>query len=273
MRISIFVVAAALLAGCSTQFSRQIDAVEEILIANNMSPKSARSIAATADKKNVYSLGLENDSLRVLSDAIGELTQAKRFILNFNQIDSISEEIGKCTSLVRLELVGNKLKSLPESIGKLKNLEILELRGNQLERLPESIGDLQKLHKISLQRNNLKSLPESFGELPVSEIRLNENKLTSLPATFNKLQARIIFLMENDFRRFPFEELFPRKKDTYYRIGLKDNPLDLETVPECVRKHCVDWEIGAVDFARDQDSTPFICTEYVTEQALAECMR
>ena len=198
----IFILLAALLIcfGCTTEFDRQLEAVKEILKANNMDPELARSIADKLNE-NVYSICIQDDSLRVISDAIGRLPKVRYLNLNFNKIEFISEEIGKCTSLVEIELVGNNLKKLPESIGNLKNLEILELRANQLEELPESFGNLQKLRELSLQRNRLKRLPESYGNLNTGG-HLNDNQLETLPESFANLKISEIDLINNNIKIF-----------------------------------------------------------------------
>jgi len=255
----LFLLFTLFLSGCSLEFKKQLKAVEEILIANGKNPKLARAISRTIDNKNVYSIGLRNDSLRVIPDAIGRLHNIRYLNLNFNRIEEISEEIGKCTALVMIELVGNRLKRLPESIGNLRNLEILELRANQLEYLPESIGKLQKLKTLTLQRNQLKELPESFGDLQIAEAWLNENQLETLPVSFSNLRVYDVHLYHNKIKSFPFDALTPKNKLTVYRIGLKDNPLDLNTIPPILREHCSSWKVGAVSVGRDKDSILWVC--------------
>ena len=257
--ISIFLLSVCFLTGCQSEFKQQLKAVEEILIANGKNPELARPISRTIDKKNVFSIGLENDSLRIIPDAIGRLPNIRYLNLNFNKIEHISEEIGNCTALVMIELVGNRLKRLPESLGNLRNLETLELRANQLEYLPKSIGKLQKLKKLTLQRNRLKELPESFGDLRIGTVWLNENELETLPESFSNLRVYDVHLYYNNIKVFPFEALVPKNKLTYFRVGLKDNPLDLNTIPPIVRQYCSSWEVGAVSFGRDQDSILHIC--------------
>ena len=84
--ISIFLLSVCFLAGCQSEFKQQLKAVEEILIANGKNPKLARPISRTIDKKNVFSINLNNDSIRVIPDAIGRLPEIKRLLLNFNKM-------------------------------------------------------------------------------------------------------------------------------------------------------------------------------------------
>jgi hypothetical protein len=256
------------LSGCSLEFKKQLKAVEEILIANGLDPGSARAISATIDNKNVYSIGLRNDSLRVIPDAIGRLHNIRYLNLNFNRIEEISEEIGKCTALVMIELVGNRLKRLPESIGNLRNLEILELRANQLEYLPESIGKLQKLGTLTLQRNKLKKLPESFGDLRIGTVWLNENKLKTLPQSFGRLRAGEIYLVNNNISEFPLKQIIPVHPNTYYGLAMAGNPIDPKTVPDLFKANCTGWAGGGFMIARVKDSSLTICHNPIDESIL-----
>jgi hypothetical protein len=256
------------LSGCSLEFKKQLKAVEEILIANGKNPKLARAISRTVDNKNVFSVNLQNDSLRIIPDAIGRLPQLHRLLLNFNKIEEISEEIGKCTALVMIELVGNRLKRLPESIGNLRNLEILELRANQLEYLPESIGKLQKLGTLTLQRNQIKELPESFGDLRIGTVWLNENKLTTLPQSFGRLRANEISLDDNLFTTFPSKQILPIYRNSSYFVGLSGNKIDPSTVPDIFKEKCSMWKDGIILTSRNKDSVLHICHNPIDESKL-----
>jgi hypothetical protein len=266
--ISIFLLSVCFLAGCQSEFKQQLKAVEEILIANNLDPARARPISRTIDKKNVFSIGLENDSLRIIPDAIGRLTNIRYLNLNFNEIEHISEEIGNCTALVMIELVGNKLKRLPESLGNLRNLETLELRANQLEYLPQSIGNLQKLKKLTLQRNRLKELPESFGDLRIGTVSLDENELETLPESFGKLRAVEIYLVDNKIKVFPLKQVIPVHPSTYYGLAMAGNPIDPKTVPPLFKEKCTGWAEGGYMISRDKNGQLNLCHKPVDESQL-----
>lgn len=265
----LFLFALLFAAGCSSEFKSQLKAVEEILVLNGIDPSIARAISATSDNVNVTSINLQNDSLRVIPDAIGRLHSVRRINFNFNQIESISEAIGRCTALVSLELVGNRLTALPDAIGTLKSLEVLELRNNLLEYLPESFGNLHNLKTLTLQRNRLKQLPENFGELrSIGRVHLNQNMLETLPPSFALLRTVEIALDDNLFLVFPAQQLFPRRPQTYTGIGLSGNPIDSTSIPDLVRRHCSMWRDGIFQFARDKDSVLRICHTPVDESAL-----
>jgi energy-coupling factor transporter ATP-binding protein EcfA2 len=138
--------------------------------------------------KNLLSLKLSGNKLKILPEDIGKLTNLTELSLSDNKLKILPKEIGQLTDLTKLDLSGNKLKILPKEIGQLTDLTELGLIYNKLEILPKEIGQLINLTELDLRDNSLKILPKEIGQLTnLTELDLRYNLLSSLPAQIGQL--------------------------------------------------------------------------------------
>ncbi|MBN2582796.1 MAG: leucine-rich repeat domain-containing protein [Planctomycetes bacterium] len=119
-------------------------AVQAILAANDLT----RPVVGVSVVENgrVVKLYLQEGGVKVLPDAIGELTELRVLHLYGDRslghplLEKVSPAIGRCTKLEELLLNQNELRTLPEEIAKLTNLKLLSLADNHLKNLPEAVA-------------------------------------------------------------------------------------------------------------------------------------
>ena len=128
-----------------------------------------REVAAERMKKAYLSqsesLDLSNLNLRTLPDAIGNLGNLKKLILNGNRLSTLPETMWDLDDLQKLSLENNELRAVPDVVCSLINLQELNLSDNALTVLPHTVGQLNYLQKLVVSNNQLSALPEMMDSL------------------------------------------------------------------------------------------------------------
>jgi Leucine-rich repeat (LRR) protein len=160
------------------------------------------------DKKSLWQaqqLGLANNNLIEIPEAIGKLTQLIALGLENNQISEIPEAIGKLTKLIGLSLDNNQISEIPEAISKLTKLEELLLSNNQISEIPETIGHLTKLERLYLANNQISEIPKTISKLTnLTGLWLNNNQISEIPKEISNLtKLKSLYLANNRFIEIP----------------------------------------------------------------------
>ena len=195
----------------------------------------------TVENNRVTGLELNNKSISILHNDIGNLSKLINLSLSYNNISILPSSIGNLTNLYTLDIRDNNLSILPSSISNLINLEVLNLGNNNLSVLPSNFSNLMKLKDLAVYNNNLSSLPVNFGQLTnlttihaagnqlsflppsfiellnLKDLELGYNNLSSLPANFNNLTSlRSLLLNDNNLSTLPIN-----LNDLVNLIGIK----------------------------------------------------
>jgi Leucine-rich repeat (LRR) protein len=142
-------------------------------------------------------LDLEHCELRVLPEAIGQLTRLRTLSLKSNpEMRTLPEGLFLLEKLEVLHLSQCGLRALPEAIGQLTGLRTLNLSRNDWQNLPArlwSLVGLEKLYMYLLGSGWMlgrptrslppRSLPEAIGQLTgLRMLTLSRNNWQNLPA-------------------------------------------------------------------------------------------
>ncbi|BGP17000.1 hypothetical protein JCM10213_006694 [Rhodosporidiobolus nylandii] len=107
------------------------------------------------------SLNLSYGKLSTLSGDIFEhLGSVETLILDSNTLRILPDNIGSLSNLVHLSIKTNLLTSLPESIGLLQRLQTLQVSGNDLQTLPSQVWLLPQLISLNASSNLIKDFPD-----------------------------------------------------------------------------------------------------------------
>ena len=98
---------------------------------------------------NLKILGLDNNRLSTLPDAIAQLPELEFLFLEHNQLVELPHSLPYLTRLRYLSLSYNQLTHVPPNMAHMKHLKMLDLSGNKLSCLPVQLknltGHLEKL--------------------------------------------------------------------------------------------------------------------------------
>jgi len=139
---------------------------------------------------NLVRLNLSAINMKVLPNAIFNLTKLKYLTLSYDSLRLLPNEFIRLKQLRYLDLSNNNLKSLPQNFGSLANLEGLNIMANPITELPESIVNLKKLASLNAELCDLNILPSKIGNaVNLKTINISKNLIKTLPVTFTKLNA------------------------------------------------------------------------------------
>ncbi len=161
----------------------------------------------TNTSNEIIELDLANTNLTQIPPEIGQLSQLRKLLINFNDITAIPPEIGQLKNLKVLYAFHNELTALPTEIGQLVNLDELVLYNNYIIELPPAIEGLKNLIFLNLNANNLTSFPPEIGSLTnLTSLLAEINTLTTLPPEIGNLtNLTTLRLEKNDIKTLPPE--------------------------------------------------------------------
>ncbi|XP_075387647.1 leucine-rich repeat protein 1 isoform X1 [Tenrec ecaudatus] len=128
--------------------------------------------------KNLRTLDLSHNHIKMLPDTIGDLIHLQELNLSDNHLESFRVSLCQSSlqqSLCSLDLSKNKIKALPVQFCQLRGITDLKLDDNELIRLPFKIGQLKNLRSLSAARNKLPFLPSEFKNLSLEYLDLFGN--------------------------------------------------------------------------------------------------
>ncbi|VDM52934.1 unnamed protein product, partial [Angiostrongylus costaricensis] len=190
----------------------------------NLSKNNILHLSCLPAFKNLVSLDVSNNSLSVLSEDIGALTQLRTFSARNNLLEDLPKSMNKLDQMEALYLSGNRFEIVPLAVLKMCRLRILHLGGNRIESVPYDIGCLIKLEILYLGGNLLKDVPATIGRLQrLSSLSLCDNQLETIPSTFGELRnLENLSLHNNVLRTLPTEIV---KLRNLQQLSLRQNPL------------------------------------------------
>ncbi|MGB1229584.1 MAG: leucine-rich repeat domain-containing protein [Holosporaceae bacterium] len=100
---------------------------------------------------NVKILGLDNNNISTLPDAIAQLPALEFLFLDHNQLTELPQSLPYLTKLRYLSLSYNQLSHVPQNMAHMTHLKTLHLSGNKLSCLPIQFRSLKgHLKQLSL---------------------------------------------------------------------------------------------------------------------------
>jgi Leucine-rich repeat (LRR) protein len=141
--------------------------------------------------KEMTTLQMDNNNLRILDPVLGQLTQLQSLELWNNPILSLPPTISKLQSLFSLVLGGLPMKSLPDEVFDMPSLSNLRINHCPFSEISPKIGQLTKLTTLRLLGTKISKLPDELFSLPsLQMLDLRENKkLTSISPKIGQLTS------------------------------------------------------------------------------------
>jgi Leucine-rich repeat (LRR) protein len=154
--------------------------------------------------QNLTWLGLYNNQISEIPDAITKLENLTKLNLHENQIGEIPNVITELKNLTQLGL-GNKIREISEVIAKLKNLTQLDLSGNQISEIPDAITELQNLTTLDLGNNQISEIPHAIAKLQnLTWLELRNNQISEIPNAIGELRnLKVLELCNNQISEIP----------------------------------------------------------------------
>ncbi|GAA6006965.1 hypothetical protein JCM11491_001457 [Sporobolomyces phaffii] len=122
---------------------------------------SLTRFSLTGTGMTLTTLNLSYGKLSTLSaDLFDNLGSLETLILDSNTLRILPETLGTLTNLVNFSIKNNLLTNLPESIGQLQRLATLQVSGNNLHDLPPQIWLCAQLVTLNASSNLIKDFPD-----------------------------------------------------------------------------------------------------------------
>lgn len=199
------------------EFPMQVLALEHLQMLDLSADVVVNNKSITLSEEYWWEVSFDNNLIPVVPDAIRLLDKLEVLKLNQVSLELLSDRIGDLTQLRELHLRNNLLVSIPSSIGKLKNLEVLDVSFNKLKSIPPELGNCERLRVLNIGSNDLKTLPPEIGNLQnlreldfsnydeeqvwsdtVERFDLKANRIKKLPPETGKLDKLEVFLYEGN---------------------------------------------------------------------------
>ncbi|GAA5935233.1 uncharacterized protein JCM15063_000976 [Sporobolomyces koalae] len=122
---------------------------------------SLTRFSLTDTGRTLTTLNLSYGKLSTLStDLFENLGSLETLILDSNTLRILPETLGTLTNLVTFSIKNNLLTHLPESVGQLQRLASLQVSGNNLHDLPPQIWLCSQLATLNASSNLIKDFPD-----------------------------------------------------------------------------------------------------------------
>ena len=199
-----------------------------------------KKIKEFLERENYCSLDLNNLELDSLPDGIFDLSKMKYgltcLFLNNNSLSVLPDLIGNLSNLRQLDLSDNSLEILPQAITNLKYLQHLEINNNRLLTIPDYIGNLEELNFLFLKKNPITSAPSSILNLSRCSITLDySQQIVTVLRThieqldeINRMSIPDIDFDDEDPEKLPVTTINESLKDLYSLVQ-RDNFSNYET--------------------------------------------
>ncbi|PIQ16555.1 MAG: hypothetical protein COW67_02255 [Flavobacteriales bacterium CG18_big_fil_WC_8_21_14_2_50_32_9] len=153
--------------------------------------------------KQLRNLRLSHNKINTANsfNHLSGIEKLKFLWLDNNQIKQLPSAIGNLKQVIELYLDDNQLSALPESIEQCENMCILYLGNNQFEEIPEQIMDMKMMYMLVLYNNKIKTIPEKFAhtKAPLAVLVMDKNRLseTEIKTAINYFKGFFLFSTKN----------------------------------------------------------------------------
>ena len=121
----------------------------------------SKAVFVAQDVCALTSLNLSSANMGKLDEEVlSRLPNLTHLVLDKNTLVVLPDNLGDLSQLRKLSCSNNLLATLPDSLGHLSKLEELQVHNNNLKSLPTSLWLCGKLHTINVSSNLLESFPE-----------------------------------------------------------------------------------------------------------------
>ncbi|GAA6032485.1 hypothetical protein JCM8097_004783 [Rhodosporidiobolus ruineniae] len=146
---------------CEHNQASSLDAAWPNLRVLTAKHNSLTRFSLSGTSTSLTSLNLSHGKLSTLSAEIFQhLGSVETLILDSNTIRILPDSIGSLSNLVTLSVKNNLLTSLPDSVGRLQRLQTLQVSGNDLQTLPSSVWLCAQLTSLNASSNLIKEFPD-----------------------------------------------------------------------------------------------------------------
>jgi Leucine-rich repeat (LRR) protein len=203
--------------------------IENLYLLNNQNIREINP--AIGNLQNLKTLNIAATRISKLPTEISKLKNLRSIFLAANSFTFFPLEITNCVNLEHLDMSENYyLREITPEIGKLSNLRYLNLYGVYTHTIPKEFAKLTKLDTLLLSTDSLKSTSVLMSSL--AALHLSYLKLTGLPG--NKIPAQIgklIFLTELDIHGMILKSLPAEFSNLKQLKRLDMSQIDLGHVP------------------------------------------
>ncbi len=154
---------------------------------NNNPKADFNAIFKTVNTLPITFVNLQNNALKELPPAIGDLKDITHINLSYNRLHSgqVYTILTMLPKLNSLWLNHNQFTELPPEIGQLSSLRNLYIEHNALTDLPEEITGLSKVWVLHAGHNQFKEIPTALSRMKILLLlHINNNRIHTIPEEF-----------------------------------------------------------------------------------------
>jgi ribulose bisphosphate carboxylase small subunit len=159
----------------------------------------------TEEKGHVIKLGLSEQNLTFIPEAIRKLPKLTTLKINTNQIREIPDWFDLCTHINSLNIGQNQIEQVEYEGNWWKHLRALNFEGNRLIEIPIGLKNAKELIVSTFANNQIRDVPDWFGSLTsLNVLSFRKNQLCTLPHSMQKIKSLMqLVLAHNEFREIP----------------------------------------------------------------------
>ncbi len=216
---------------------KKIEYLPHNLLQLSVNNNNLTEIDTNLKLEQLFSISLKNNQLTQFPIELLEKSKNLYSLdLNNNHIKRLSQKIGKFHNLSFLSIVNNQLTELPEEIAESERLSQLLIGLNQLSELPDIFTKLSQLNTLGISKNPLKKLPKSLLQNnSISDLSISEIDFEELPFEFlfqksywrfsalEVFEKNILEERESFIKGFKNHQLSNSELEILYHISLCDN--------------------------------------------------